>query len=54
MMWQTIITAAAVVSGLTVLGTAAVKIVKFWLDQKNQDQEIDHVKREMGLIWKSI
>ena len=49
-MWQNIITLAAVVSGLTVLGTATVKIVKFWLDQKNQDREIDQVKREMGLI----
>jgi hypothetical protein len=49
-MWQNIITAAAVVSGLTILGTATVKIVKFWLDQKNQDREIDQVKREMGLI----
>lgn len=50
MIWQTIITAAAVVTGLTVLGTTAVKIVQFWLEQKNQEQEIDHVKREMGLI----
>ncbi len=50
MIWQSIITAAAVVSGLTVLGAAAVKIVRFWLDQKNQDREIDQVKREMGLI----
>ena len=49
-MWQNVITAAAVVSGLTVIGAAAVKILKFWLDQKNQDREIDQVKREMGLI----
>ena len=50
MIWETIITAAAVVSGLTILGAAAVKILRFWLDQKNQDREIDHVKTEMGVI----
>ncbi len=50
MLWEHIITAAAVVSGLSVLGTAAVKTVKFLLEQKKQDKEIEHVKTEMGVI----
>ena len=50
MIWQGIITAAAVVSGITALGTAAVKMVRFWLDQKAQDREINQVKTEMGII----
>ena len=49
-MWEPILTAAAVVSGLSILGTATVKAVRFWLNQKAQDKEIDHVKTEMGVI----
>lgn len=49
-MTQYVITAAAVVSGLSVLGAAAVKLVRFWLDQKAQDREIRQVKTEMGII----
>lgn len=50
MVWDSIITAAAVVSALSVLGAVTVKIVRFWLEQKAQEREIDHVKSEMGII----
>lgn len=49
-MIEMILTASAVVGAITVLATAAVKIVRFWLDQKHQDREIDRVKTEMGII----
>ncbi|MBQ1217619.1 MAG: branched-chain amino acid ABC transporter permease [Clostridia bacterium] len=50
MVWDSIITAAAVVSALSVLGAVTVKIVRFWLEQKAQEREINHVKNEMGII----
>ena len=38
------------VSAITILATATVKMVRFWLDQKAQDREIRQVKTEMGII----
>ena len=49
-MIEWILTASAVVGAVTALSAAAVKIVRFWMDQKNQDREIDRVKTEMGII----
>lgn len=49
-MAQLLITAAAAVSAVSVLCALAVKMVRFWLAQKSQDREIEHVKREMGVI----
>lgn len=49
-MAQILISAAAAVSALSVLCAFAVKMVRFWLAQKAQDREIEHVKREMGVI----
>lgn len=50
MIGQYLITAAGIVSAITVLAAATVKMVRFWLDQKAQDREIRQVKTEMGII----
>lgn len=42
--------AAAVVSGTSVLAACAVRIVRFYLDQKKQDRELENVKTEMRVL----
>lgn len=47
---EQIIQAAALVSALAVLLTAVLRGIKFYLAQKQQDQEIMHMKNEMSVI----
>lgn len=48
--WQTVITAGAVITALTVIVTLLVKVVR-WVDkQKKQDTRLDEVEKEQTLI----
>ena len=46
----TILGAAAIVTAITVICAAVVKIVGWYLKQKRQDTEIAHIKSEMTVI----
>lgn len=50
MIWDQLLTVSASVTAVTVIATAAVRVVRFWMGQKRQDTEIEQVKHEMGVI----
>ncbi len=51
---QTIITAAAFVSALLLLGGILFKVYKWYLKQQEQDVEIQHIKKENRIIIEAL
>ena len=52
--WQTIITAASVVTALGVLGAVAIRCIK-WLDTQNkQNAQIEEIKAEQSLLTTGV
>ena len=52
--WQSIITAGAVITALTVIITLLAKVVRFIDRQKKQDEEIKHTRQEREDEMKKI
>ena len=50
MIAETILQSAAIVSAISVLAAVAVRGVKFYLDRKRQETELENVKAEMRVL----